>query len=115
MPQAVERKPPKKTVWTAEGKPKWEPPRPKPEAEIVYPEGYQHSVSATPAIHRIAYQGESWPNSTLRPGCQDHLQHPSRRGDVLVEHRPPLSMQSSSPRGTESRVLTELQRIAGGR
>jgi len=60
------------------------------------------------------YAGTDWSRSTMRPGCQDHLQHPSRRGDERVEHRLPLSMQATNPRGAGSRVLADLQRIAGG-
>ncbi|MDD2728302.1 hypothetical protein [Malikia sp.] len=33
------------------------------------------------------YLGADWTSSTLRTGCQDHLLHPSRRGDEFVFHR----------------------------
>ena len=33
------------------------------------------------------YAGADWSSSMSRPGCQDHLQYPSRRGDVRVFHR----------------------------
>lgn len=32
------------------------------------------------------FTGVDWTTSLLRPGCQDHLQHPSRRGNDLVPH-----------------------------
>lgn len=33
------------------------------------------------------YTGADWASSMLRPGCQDHLLHPSRSGDARVFHR----------------------------
>lgn len=33
------------------------------------------------------FRGVDWSVSTSRPGCMDHLQHPSRRGDELVMHQ----------------------------
>jgi hypothetical protein len=36
---------------------------------------------------RATYFGPDWTSSLLRPGCQQHLQCPSRRGDALVFHR----------------------------
>ena len=59
------------------------------------------------------YTGPNWAASTLRPGCLDHENIPSRRGDEYVAHRHALSMQGSNPRGPEGRLLTQLQRIAG--
>lgn len=32
------------------------------------------------------YKGVDWSASLSRPGCQDHLKHPSRRGDDRVPH-----------------------------
>lgn len=32
------------------------------------------------------FTGVDWGMSTMRPGCQDHLRCPSRRGDKLVSH-----------------------------
>lgn len=34
--------------------------------------------------------GISWNPPVQRPGCQDFLNHPSRRGDDRVEYRPPV-------------------------
>jgi hypothetical protein len=36
------------------------------------------------------YTGVDWSNSIQRPGCQDFLKCPSRRGDELHPHRPPI-------------------------
>ena len=32
------------------------------------------------------FKGIDWSHSVQRPGCQDHLQYPSRRGDEYVPH-----------------------------
>lgn len=85
------------------------------DVEIIYPPGYRHTISPTPEVHRGAYTGTSWANSTLRPDCLAHEGILSRRGDEYVVHRPALTMQTSSPRGPASRVLADLRRIVGGR
>ena len=36
---------------------------------------------------RDPYLGADWTSSMLRPGCQQHLQCPSRRGNARVFHR----------------------------
>jgi hypothetical protein len=42
----------------------------------------------TQAQHpRASYSGPDWASSMLRPGCQQHLECPSRRGDARVFHR----------------------------
>lgn len=48
--------------------------------------------------------------SPMRPGANDHLQHPSRRNDDRVEHRPTFGMQST-PRHIGSRVADDLNYI----
>jgi len=48
--------------------------------------------------------------SPMRPGADDHLQHPSRRNDDRVEHCPPFGMQST-PRHIGSRVADDLNYI----
>ncbi len=48
--------------------------------------------------------------SPMRPGADDHLQHPSRRNDVRIEHRAPFGMQST-PRHVGSRVADDLNYI----
>lgn len=48
--------------------------------------------------------------SPMRPGADDHLQHPSRRNDLRVEHRAPLGMQST-PRHVGNRVADDLNFI----
>ena len=46
------------------------------------------TAKPSPVIHYKAppFKGVDWSHSTQRPGCMDHLQHPSRRGDELVPH-----------------------------
>ena len=36
------------------------------------------------------FKGVDWGLSTMRPGCQDFLNCPSRRGDGLHPHRAPI-------------------------
>lgn len=48
--------------------------------------------------------------SPMRPGADDHLQHPSRRNDERVKHLPPFGMQST-PRHVCSRVADDLNYI----
>lgn len=48
--------------------------------------------------------------SPMRPGADDHLQHPSRRNDERVKHRAPFGMQST-PRHVSSRVADDLNYI----
>ena len=42
------------------------------------------------------FKGVDWSTSIMRPGCQDHLQHPSRRSDGLHPYREPILNASSS-------------------
>jgi len=42
------------------------------------------------------FSGVDWGKSTMRPGCLDHLHHPSRRGNELVSHRTPILNASST-------------------
>jgi hypothetical protein len=50
----------------------------------------------TPSKHNATpkkappWRGVDWSASVGRVGCQDFLAYPSRRGDDLVEHRPPI-------------------------
>lgn len=41
------------------------------------------------------FLGVDWSTSTMRPGCQDFLKHPSRRGDALHPYVPPMLNASS--------------------
>lgn len=43
------------------------------------------------------FLGVDWSTSTMRPGCQDFLKCPSRRGDGLHPHRAPI-LNGSSPK-----------------
>lgn len=42
------------------------------------------------------FRGVDWSMSIHRPGCQDHLKYPSRRGDQLVPHMHPMGMRSTA-------------------
>jgi hypothetical protein len=44
---------------------------------------------------RPVFKGVDWSISTMRPGCLDHLQHPSRRADGLHTYREPILNASS--------------------
>lgn len=45
------------------------------------------------------FKGIDWSMSIHRPGCQDHLKYPSRRGDKLVPHTGPIGMRSNARGG----------------
>ena len=47
-------------------------------------------------IKEPPFQGIDWSMSIHRPGCQDHLKYPSRRGDKLVPHMHPMGMRSTT-------------------
>jgi hypothetical protein len=49
----------------------------------------------SPVIAPKPFTGVDWSTSTQRPGCQDFLKCPSRRGDGLHEYRQPLLNASS--------------------
>lgn len=55
---------------------------------------------ATPAtrltISKESFHGVDWSYSTARPGCQDFLKYPSRRGDTLHPYKEPLLNASSA-------------------
>jgi len=52
---------------------------------------YSYSVSNPSARSRVSeretYTGEDWSASCARPGCMDHLEHGSRRGDTVVPYQ----------------------------
>lgn len=50
----------------------------------------KRKVAVPTLYNREVYKGENWANSTQRPGCLDFLKCPSRTGDKLREHRPPI-------------------------
>jgi hypothetical protein len=53
----------------------------------------------------MSFKGVDWSRSLLRPGCQDALKCPSRRGDALIEYRPPyINSSSASYKGQPSEV-----------
>jgi hypothetical protein len=45
---------------------------------------------------RQAFTGVDWSASLMRPGCQDHMKHPSKRADGLHPYREPILNASSS-------------------
>jgi hypothetical protein len=47
-------------------------------------------VSDAPVRKPPVWRGVDWSASVGRTGCQDFLACPSRRGDDLVEYRPPI-------------------------
>ena len=47
-------------------------------------------------IKEPPFRGIDWSMSIHRPGCQDHLKYPSRRGDKLVPHTGPIGMRSAA-------------------
>lgn len=46
----------------------------------------QH-IPTSPHLKSAEFLGVDWSTSISRPGCQDHLKYPSRRGDKRVMHR----------------------------
>ena len=67
-------------------------------ASVTWPEGVKVQRLPSLASERLHGQwtGVDWSNSVQRPGCQDHLSVPSRRGDQLVPHRPAAGMRTSN-------------------
>ncbi|MDD2730379.1 hypothetical protein [Malikia sp.] len=61
------------------------PPDPPPRT-VIWPADLQIQTAPTSAhlAARGSFGGVNWANATQRPGCQDHLLHPSRRGDQRV-------------------------------
>ena len=45
----------------------------------------QH-IPTSPHLKSAEFLGVDWSTSIARPGCQDHLKYPSRRGDRCVPH-----------------------------
>ena len=70
-----------------------QPNQPKaPVRAIIWPAGLQVQVAPPSNLGaRGTWSGINWAHATQRPGCQDHLLHPSRRGDQLVPHQAQLS------------------------
>jgi len=89
--------PPKQAAWSNSQK-VLRSAAPKPNAEIIYPPDYRHTVGSAP--NHGTYTGADWTSRTLRPGCLDGERIASRRGDDLVQHRTPLGMQTGNQRGT---------------
>lgn len=59
---------------------------------VIWPAGLKIQVATPSALAtRGTWAGPDWSHATQRPGCQDHLQYPSRRGDQRVMHQAQLS------------------------
>lgn len=65
---------------------------------VHWPDGLQVQHLPTHEHWRQDFAGMDWSNSVQRPGCQDHLLIPSRRGDQLIAHRGPLGIQEGRRR-----------------
>lgn len=61
-----------------------------------WPEDVKVQRATAPRRAGGQWMGVDWSNSVQRPGCQDHLAVPSRRGDKLVPHRPAAGMRTSN-------------------
>jgi hypothetical protein len=64
----------------------------------VYSKTTSSSISDTRLTlkDRPVFKGVDWSISTTRPGCLDHLKHPSRRSDGLHTYREPILNASSA-------------------
>ena len=48
------------------------------------------------------YKGEDWASACSRPGCLDHEQYGSRRGDVVLPyHAPSAFLRATAPGGKQ--------------
>lgn len=56
-------------------------------ARVIWPDHIIVKKSPPPTRQALPFGGIDWSRSVLRPGCQDHLLVPSRRGDVRVMHK----------------------------
>ena len=61
-------------------------PRGMKSAEVVLPQAVEIQWGPSPSGARGQWTGIDWSAAMSRPGCQDHLKHPSRRGHGLVMH-----------------------------
>lgn len=66
--------------------------------EVVWPAGLKVQHVVTKKARQ--WPGVDWSCSIGRPGCQDFLKIPSRRGDEYEPHRPAASMRSSQRKGS---------------
>lgn len=67
-------------------------------ARVIWPDHILVKQSPVPARQTPPFEGIDWSRSVLRPGCQDHLLVPSRRGDVRVMHKGLISVRSTKQR-----------------
>jgi len=74
-------------------------------AAVRWPDDVKVQRLPTPRRAGGQWMGVDWSQSLQRPGCQDHLAIPSRRGDQLVQHRPAAGMRTSNGmRGSSHRI-----------
>lgn len=59
---------------------------------VRWPDEVKVQIGSTSAwlSHGGPFAGVDWSRATMRPGCLDHLKHPSRRGDRRVPHQLPM-------------------------
>lgn len=64
-------------------------------------EQYTPEIGRREPAKPTPFTGVDWSYSTSRPGCQDFLKYPSRRGDNLFPYKEPLLNASSAvtPKG----------------
>lgn len=58
-------------------------------ASVEWPSDVKIQDCTSPHIAPGLWTGTDWSQAMIRPGCRDHLQHPSRRGDRRVMHGTP--------------------------
>lgn len=61
--------------------------QPAAQTRIGWPEGVQVQCGPSPSGAPGHWTGTDWSHATQRPGCLDHLRHPSRRGDQRVPYQ----------------------------
>lgn len=60
-------------------------------SSMTWPDAVQVQRLLT-SVRSVPFSGIDWAAAMSRPGCQDHLLVPSRRGDVRVQHRGPMGI-----------------------
>lgn len=85
--QAINRKPPADRG------------RVKATTEVTWPADVRVQLYPPPTRKAEPFGGIDWDKSVQRPGCQDHLMVPSRRGELRVMHQGPLSIRGVVRKG----------------
>lgn len=68
-------------------------------AEVTWPAEVRVQLYPPPTRKAEPFGGIDWDRSVQRPGCQDHLLVPSRRGELRVMHTGPLSIRGVVRKG----------------